>query len=350
MASADATINERLRADQNVRPESMDRIFATLETQRIAAIKALWFTVAKCLLSIPFLALPLGGTMVSTLDHPAGTALAAFAESVKPLIQPYAEFVFLGSAIWLFGGLVALGRFFVRRGRQPGWNYVHNFKSVVLNHLCEVHFPGLAYDPQGYVGYDEFDGTKLFAHTSDEYRSEDYFAGAVGNTDVRFAEVVAKRERRAFRKGRLETYLDEFFHGLVFVAEFHKHFHCTMRLVPRDEKLAKVRGQQVVVMEDPDFEEAFATVSTDQVDAHYILSTSMVGRIVKLNGRFPGMRALFKDDKLVLALPSFGDKFEPSLYSRARSPEQLATFVADIRKLLLIVEELDLNTRIWSKA
>ena len=326
-----------------------EAVFATLETQRLAALKAFWLTTLICLLLLPLAVLPLAGSMFVMVDHPPGTAMAAVAEPGREVLEPYVQPVMLGASVWLFVGLFLAGRYFVRHARQPVWDYIRNFKTAVLNHLCELHFPGLAYDPKGYVGYDEFDETNLFAYTSDEYRSEDFFGGRSGKTDIHFAEVVAKRERKRLSKGSIETYYDEFFRGLVFVADFHKHFHSNTRLVPRGEKLKKVRGEGSVTMEDPEFEEIFATVSTDQVDARYVLSTGMVRRFVDLNQRFPGMRALFRDEKLVLALPGTRDLFEPSLYRRARSSAQISEFVRDIKDLLQIVDELNLNTRIWTK-
>ena len=110
-----------------------------------------------------------------------------------------------------------------------------------------------------------------------------------------------------------------------------------------------MRGERPVTLEDPEFEEIFTTVSTDQIDARYVLSTSTVRRFVELNRRFPGMRALFRDEQLVLALPGSRDLFEPSLYRRARSSAQIGEFVRDIKDLLQIVDEMNLNTRIWSK-
>ena len=264
-------------------------------------------------------------------------------------VEPYIEWILPAAAIWLFAGLFLLGRLFVRKARRPQWAYIRDYKSRVFKHLCDAHFPGLSFDPKGYVGYDEFDSTRLFPYTSDEYRSSDYFSGLAGKTNVSFAEVYAKRERKRFSDGSIETYLDEFFRGLVFIADFHKHFHSTTRLLPRGEKVARVRGQQPVTLEDPEFEETFATFSTDQVDARYVLSTSMALRFMELNRRFPGLRALFKDEKLVLALPSNRDRFEPSLYRRAASSRQVDEFVRDVQSLLRIVEELNLNTRIWSK-
>lgn len=326
-----------------------ETVYDSLESERLAALRAFWLSAIICVLLLPLAALPLAGGMFVMFDHPPGTAVAALAEPARALLEPYIQPVLLGASVWLFAGLYLAGRYFVRHGRQPVWDYIRNFKAVVLNHVCELHFPGLSYDPKGYIGYDEFDATNLFAYTSDEYRSEDFFGGRSGQTDIHFAEVLARRERRRFSKGSFETYYDEFFRGLVFVADFHKHFHSNTRLIPRDKKLKKVRGERPVTMEDPEFEEIFATVSTDQVDARYVLSTAMIRRIVDLNKRFPGMRALFRDEQLVLALPRHRDLFEPSLYRRARSSAQISEFVRDIKGLLQIVDEMNLNTRIWSK-
>lgn len=325
-------------------------VFANLETQRLAALRSFWLAViVACLIMIPLTVAPLALGMFIMVDKSPDSAMAALTQPTRELIEPHVQFVFLGASVWLVVGLFLAGRYFVRHGRQPVWNYIHSFKSVVLNHLCELHFPALSYDPKGYVGYDEFDATNLFAYTSDEYKSEDFFGGRIEKTDIHFAEVVAKRERKRWSKGSIETYYDEFFRGLVFVADFHKHFHSNTRLIPRGEKLKKVRGERPVTLEDPEFEEIFTTVSTDQIDARYVLSTSTVRRFVELNRRFPGMRALFRDEQLVLALPGRRDLFEPSLYRRARSSSQIAEFVRDIKDLLQIVDEMNLNTRIWSK-
>ncbi|MDJ0712495.1 MAG: DUF3137 domain-containing protein [Woeseiaceae bacterium] len=326
-----------------------ETVFDSLESQRVAALRAFWLTALICVFLLPLAALPLAGGMFVMVEHPPDTTMSALAERARAFLQPYASPFFLGALVWLLGGMFLTGRYFVRHGRQPVWDYVRNFKAVVLNHVCEHHFAGLSYDPKGYVGYDEFDATNLFAYTSDEYRSEDYFSGRCGKTDIHFAEVIAKRARKRFSDGSLETYYDVFFRGLVFVADFHKHFHSSTRLVPRGEKLKRVRGEQPVTVEDPEFEEVFATVSTDQIDARYVLSTAMIRRFVDLNKRFPGMRALFRNDKLVLALPRHRDLFEPSLYRRAQSSAQIDEFVRDIKSLLQIVDELNLNTRIWSK-
>jgi len=343
-----SSVNERAPSTLGAK-DSMESVYVRLEAQRVAALKSFWLTTLICLFLLPLSVLPLAGGMFVMAEHAPDAFMAALRDAGRQLIEPYAEPVFYGAAIWFGVILYLLGRTFVRHARQPTWDYIRSFKQIVFKHLCDTHFPGLSYDPKGYVGYDEFDATKLFAYTSDEYLSDDFFSGRSGQTDIHFAEVTAKRKRRRLRKGSIETYYDQFFRGLVFVADFHKHFHSTTRLVPREEKLASVRGQRPVTMEDPEFEEIFATVSTDQVDVRYVLSTGMVRRFVELHKRFPGMRALFRDEKLVLALPVDRNLFEPSLYRRASSTAQINEFVRDIKSLLQVVDELNLNTRIWTK-
>lgn len=328
----------------------MADIYQTLEQQRVAAIKVVWLSrlISFCFLPLVFLPfVVLGFAMIK--DQSSGR-LAALAQQLQALIQPNFNLVLLFCLGWLLAGGWLLGRYFRRRGLQPGWDYLQRYKTEVFANLCEQHFPELRYDPKGYIGYDIFDALQLFEHTSDWYRSEDYFSGRQGKTDVRFAEVHAKRERTRMRDGRLEKYNETFFHGLVFIADFHKHFHCTARLVPTRQKLPKVRGQAQVVLEDPDFQERFQTVASDQTDIRYLLSTSMMQRFMHLARRYPNFRARFADDELTLVLPDQREHFEPSLYRPAGSQDQISRFVTDIEALLAIVDELDLNTRIWSRS
>ena len=338
---------KELRSEQGSVP--METIFAQLNQQRLAAIKALWVTGVRCVLLLPLALAPLAAFGFLMTNPAQGSQRDTWVQQGRALIEPVDMPVLLGCILWLFLGLYLLGRHFRNSGRQPGWDYVRNYKSRVLAAVCSTHFPGLAFDAKGYIGYDEFDGYRLFKYTSDEYLSDDYFRGRVGNTDVHFAEVVAKRERKYWNDGRRHTTMELFFRGIVFVAEFHKHFHSTTRLIPRGEKPPKVSGQKPVTMEDPEYEALFATTSTDQVDVRYVLSTSMALRFVKLHRRFPGLRALFDEDKVTLTLPTRQDMFEPSLYRNAALSAQIDQFVRDIGAVLEIIEALDLDMRIWSK-
>ncbi len=350
--SAPGAHQAAIQADLGSLEQALAPLFRHMEAQRRGAIWAFWSTLFKALLCAPLCLLPLllftpddEGVVLLSLTQSLGQQLSWSAPAVSNLSMALC----LGLGLGVVAALVLLARYFVRHGRQPGWDYVDSYKAQVFAQVCELRYPSLRFYPHKGIPYKVLDQSQLFPWISDEYRSSDYFEGRIGQTDVRFAEACAKREHKRLHKGRLQTYLQTYFKGLIFEADFHKHFHSTTRIVPAGEKSTEVRGQARVVLEDAQFEQLFVTTSTDQIDARYVLSTSMVARIVALNARCKGLRILFENERMLMLLPSARDRFEPSLYRKASCSEQIGAFIADVDAILSIVDALNLNTRIWSK-
>lgn|GEM_PF-1980716 len=331
----------------------LNATFRALEDQRLQAIRAFWLTLGKTLLLLPLCFLP--GTFFVPINN--AIVWQTLAEQSASLFgwrtEMEANFtmgLFMIGAIWFFGGLYLLIRYFNRHGREPGWNYLRDFKTKVFGQICASRFAGLAYKPNSGIPWRILDDSNLFPWDSDWYHSEDLFEGRVQHTDITFAEAHAKRERTRVTGDGIETYLDSYFRGIIFIADFHKHFHSTTRIIPAAEKQKRVRKQKVVILEDPEFQSLFATTSTDQSDVRYILSTSMMRRILCVQKRFPKLRILFEHEKMIMLLPTGRDRFEPSLYKPANCEVQINSFIGDVETLLPVVDELNLNLRIWSKS
>jgi len=64
----------------------------------------------------------------------------------------------------------------------------------------------------------------------------------------------------------------------------------------------------------------------------------------------PGIRAALMDSSLHLAIPLRENWFEPSIDVPAHQVQPLAVFLQQLVVLLHIPEQLDLNTRIWTKS
>jgi hypothetical protein len=120
--------------------------------------------------------------------------------------------------------------------------------------------------------------------------------------------------------------------------------------LPKGAEHKAVAGESPAELEDPSFDAVFDTLTTDQIDVRYVLSPSLMERLTALAARFRGLRALFAGGHLLLLLPTYRDRFEPSLAEPADGTAQIDGFIADVRACLAVVEALDLNTRIWSKA
>jgi hypothetical protein len=106
----------------------------------------------------------------------------------------------------------------------------------------------------------------------------------------------------------------------------------------------------LVRLENPDFERAFKVRASDPVEARYLLTPDMQERFLELRNRWsPGIHAALTGSSLHLAIPNRQNWFEPDINAPASHTQQLNDFLQQLVLLLHITEQLDLNTRIWTK-
>ena len=105
-----------------------------------------------------------------------------------------------------------------------------------------------------------------------------------------------------------------------------------------------------VKLENPDFEKTFDVYSTDQIEARYLLSPSMMERLLALDREFNrNITISFRDSNILIAIPESRNHFEASIWKPMDDLSQLKNDFSMIHALVSIVEDLNLNTRIWSK-
>ena len=105
-----------------------------------------------------------------------------------------------------------------------------------------------------------------------------------------------------------------------------------------------------VKLENPDFEKTFDVYSTDQIEARYLLSPSMMERLLALDREFnKNITISFRDSNILIAIPESRNHFEASIWKPMDDLSQLKNDFSMIHALVSIVEDLNLNTRIWSK-
>jgi len=106
----------------------------------------------------------------------------------------------------------------------------------------------------------------------------------------------------------------------------------------------------LVQIEDSVFERHFKVYGRDPVEARYILSPSMMRRLVRFcETTNDELRLAFLDGSVYLALPLPGDLFHVGAVTELDA-RTLRSWATDLDFATGIIEELDLNTRIWSKA
>jgi hypothetical protein len=274
--------------------------------------------------------------------------------------------------VWAFAplviALIVIGAAYATKASE--WR--NTFKIRVMARLVKLFHPSLNYYPHRAIAEQEYHLSMLFHNSPDpdRYRGEDYIEGVIDKTDIRLSELHTEYRQVTYdSKGRRREHWVTIFRGLFISADFHKHFHGVTLVLPDMEQSwlggfgqwlqsisAKLGNQpgELVKMEDPEFERLFKVFSTDQVEARYILTPNMIRRIVEFRKKTNSpIRLSFIASRVFVAIPTYHNYFEPpSLFAPADKlldPATLAEYFEELKFVLAVVEELNLNTRIWTK-
>ncbi len=268
-----------------------------------------------------------------------------------------------GSPVGLLAGLVAgvIGALIVHQiyfGNGAA-RYRAMFKVGFLSKLIRAVEPEMTYVPEQGISEAVFNESGLFSSDPDRYSCEDLIHGMLGDTKVMFSEVHAEEKHTSTdSKGNTSTRWETVFLGVFFRADFHKEFRTPLSVMPDvaerhfgwfGKKLQKLGGN-LQKMESPEFEKMFVVRGADAIEARYILTPSMQERLIDLRRRLgDGVRVVFRDSHVWLAIPNKTNWFEGDLFKPAGDRSQAALLMGQLQSCFQIVEELDLNTRIWTK-
>ncbi len=260
-----------------------------------------------------------------------------------------------GLPVALIGGGIVHHVYFAKGAAR----YQAMFKRQFVSRPVKAIEPGMNYEPDQGISEQLFSQSGLFSSRPDRYSCEDLFHGRIGETEVMFSEVHAEdRRTRRDSKGNTETYYVTIFKGILFLADFHKDFRSPVSVMPDiaerhlgwiGKKLQKLGGN-LQKLENPEFEQMYVVRGEDPVEARYILTPSMQEQLVELGKRVgDGLKVVFRDSQVCLAIPNKEDWFEGDLHKPAGDRQQAAKLMSELKSCFMIVDELDLNTRIWTK-
>jgi len=307
-----------------------------------------------------------------------------FETALKPLLEPlekqrkaflkkfWTVVIFTVGLTALFGFLSAFANLFIgivifisgclicrRLYKNFKKNYTPLYKSEIISKLIQSIDNRLDYSPDYGISQKAFQRSEIFPQAVSRYMTEDYIEGTIGQTVIAFAEVHAQQEIKDSEGSRTHQ---DLFRGLFFTADFNKRFTSKTVIVPdlfgdswgRVGRFLQKKGvwggsYPLVKLEDPAFEKYFAVYGTDQVEARYILSPALMSRILKFKMENGYIWLSFVDGNLFLALPLKANLFEPRIFRSVSDPEPLKKYVRYVNLMVSIVEELNLNLRIWAK-
>jgi hypothetical protein len=240
--------------------------------------------------------------------------------------------------------------------------YVHAFKVNVIQKIVRYIDPDLTYTPTGHIPKWQIVASRIFSKHPDRVRGDDLVQGRIGETNMQFSEVhVEKKHESTTSNGGRHRRWSTMFRGLFFVADFNKKFSGKTLVLPDTaeqvlgslgsyfQSMNFARGE-LIKMEDPVFEKYFVVYGDDQIEARYILSTSLMQRISEFREK-TGRRICvsFMGSHVYVAIPYSRRLFEPRVFRSILGFKGIEQYLEDFEVFIGIVEDLNLNTRIWTK-
>ena len=219
------------------------------------------------------------------------------------------------------------------------------YKIKVLPRLIDFLFDDCEYIPNQRISPVVLNKSMLIEHHISQVEGEGFMRFNVGETNIMFSETDA-----------LNDNLYSIFKGVFLSASFNKNFTSKTFLFSKsitafikntEKKIFS--GLEIVKLENNEFDHEFLVLSTDQVEARYILTPNLMERILDYKHKMgTNISFSFVDNRLYCAIPDYSYHFDPIIYSPLEY-RNVKDVYNQLKIYTDIVEDLHLNLRIWSK-
>ncbi|MFD0916646.1 DUF3137 domain-containing protein [Pseudahrensia aquimaris] len=220
-------------------------------------------------------------------------------------------------------------------------------KAEVFPKIFEFFGDRFSYSEKSPISIESLERSRIIPG-HDKAELEDYVKGEYEDIDIELVE--ARLVKISKGKHRNETVK---FNGICILLSMPKNF-TSNTVVRRDGGKVKnwfkssFTTLERVELEDPVFEKEFEVLSDDQVEARYLLSSTFMERLLKLQHHYGGtsLEASFYNNKLLLMIPCAHNHFEvASVWEEKNFVEETRTIVQEMRGIFDIIDILKLNER-----
>jgi|GEM_PF-1219415 len=243
-------------------------------------------------------------------------------------------------------------------------------KLAKLPHETRDYEKYCDYAPEAFIDRAWISKSELFVTDIDDITGEDLFTGKYGLTEFQFSELkMTRKETTTDTDGNSTTTNVKVYDGVLFAADFKKHFSgltvINTKVIKRDTGIGKLvskfinaavstankRANQKIELENVEFNRHFIVQTTNEIEARYILSSVLMEQILSFVNQHPHPLVIsFHDSYMFIAVYSSKNFFDDGIGKSTPNGEyNLQGIYNDLSIFFRIIEEFDLNTRIWNK-
>lgn len=268
-----------------------------------------------------------------------------------------------GTMLLTFVGLVFSGIYIIGFGQKRTPAYKEIFKKEVVEKIAHSIDSNWEYDSKAHVAEEVYIESGLFNKSYEDFYGDDKVSGRVGQVVFESSELkTGSYHEYTDGDGNSKSEWKGVFHGYFFHADFNKHLQGETYVINGDleavadtlrpsssNKKARRKGS-MVALENKEFAKTFRVHSTSQIEARYILTPKLMESLLHVYQVFKlPMHMSFVGGKVYLAILFSKDLFEPSIWRSGVNMKELNKLYQLLNLNKTIIEEMDLNTRIWAK-
>jgi len=220
------------------------------------------------------------------------------------------------------------------------------YKSAVILPILKSMYSNIEYFPRQRIPIRILEESLLLKRPVHRTVGDDYVKCRIGDTLIQFSEIEAYQRKTMF------------YAGIFISVSFNKSFKTKTIIYPKNMSNRahrfnlmmnkKMNKPTEITLEDPVFNNEYIVIAEDKVEARYILSTKLMQRLLEYKKLFSkDVSFSFINNTLYLSIPIRQDMFEPRTFKTVLDKEFIRKDYEYFKLLLSVVQELDLNTRIW---
>ena len=225
-----------------------------------------------------------------------------------------------------------------------------DYKDKVVRKIVNFWNPAFRYQINNHIKYAEIYGSGMFFDSNNKVNGSDMISGEIDGVPFKFSDVQVIREKKYV--GKNEDPYESVVTGSFFMAAFNKEFKNPVFVFPNKSIWSESTGLRTagekVLLEDPEFMKAFDVYADDQVESRYILTPSMMQRIMKMREKMgKNLHIAFANNSIYILNNNGKDRFEASWFKSIDKKENLIELYYELSEQLSIIKELNLNINIW---
>jgi len=280
-------------------------------------------------------------------------------------------FIVIGATLptLMIFGVITL--FASRSIRQPLDKYREVYKEIVVQPVFKMLNTNWNYNPKGTVSMDAVRNSHIFGPIVD-ISCDDYISGKIGKTDFECCDLVTYG--KAYNEHN-EEIKRENFRGFFLHADFNKKLNGTVLVKPAPKVLLDL-GSARVKMENPEFDKKFEVYTNmhnvlnavgggsvsdimaaargmssneNHIEARYVLTPRMMEAILNIEKSI-GYRPVisFTENRVNFGFLTGKELFEANI-NKPISFDDIEEVYSLFTLIEVVINEMDLNTRIWTK-